>query len=218
MSSGLLFTIDKNSIALIIDEDESQPIGTAFIFIQPYWAVTAKHVVLRDGEPRENLQLMFTSNLKIPVKLLYAHPSVDLAVLSIPDCPCKFPLFPAHHGFGGSEGLATAGYAPSKTVGNSYSIVVNYVPSFSTERRERSDGYEDVVIFDSNFTEGGHSGGPVFGSGGGVVGVILEQYETGKTHATALAPLLQQLTFRETKRGTEPGIGLRKLWTGVSES
>src|ERR1700674_1724733 len=120
MSPGLTFTIDKSSVAIIVDQDDIRPIGTAFIFIQPHWAVTAKHVVLREGVPRENLQLLLTSNLKFPAKLLYAHPSIDLAVLSVPDCPCKFPLFPAHHGFSGSDGLATAGYAPSKTVGSSY--------------------------------------------------------------------------------------------------
>ncbi len=52
MSPGLTFTIDKSSVAIVVDQDDARPIGTAFIFIQPHWAVTAKHVVLRDKRNR----------------------------------------------------------------------------------------------------------------------------------------------------------------------
>jgi hypothetical protein len=81
-------------------------------------------------------------------------------------------------------------------VDNSRQIIFNLVPSFTTERRERSDGQEDLVVFESTLSESGHSGGPVFGSGGGVVGVIIENWETG-SRATSLVPLLRDLVFRD---------------------
>ena len=196
--ADLKFTIAKNSLALVIDRDDKRTIGTAFVFLQPHWVVTAKHVVLQEDGTARSIELQFLdTNLPAnpPATLLYAHPTVDLAVLSVPGSPCKSPLFPAHHALAGLDGLVVAGYAPSLTSGISRSIFVNYVPSFETELRERVDGNEEVVVFQSNFTEPGHSGGPVFGAGGGVAGVVIERSETGRSRATSLAPLLQQLRF-----------------------
>jgi hypothetical protein len=146
MSGGITFSIDQHSVALVIDRDEGRPIGTAFIFIQPCWAVTAKHVVVSNGVPRSNLELLFVGNARAVAHLLYAHPSIDLAVLSVSGSPCERPLFPGHHSLAGSNGLVTAGYTPSKNSPQTgLAMVVNSIPAFSSERRDRLDGNEDLI-------------------------------------------------------------------------
>jgi hypothetical protein len=65
---------------------------------------------------------------------------------------------------------------------------------FQIEKRERSGLTEEVVVFESSLSEAGFSGGPVFGMGGGVVGVVIENWETG-SRATAVKPLLDKLEF-----------------------
>jgi Trypsin-like peptidase domain len=195
---SLQFTLDENFAALVIDRTADQCIGTAFAFLQPYWAVTAKHVVMQNCALRENLGLLFKKGT-CSCSLLYAHPTIDLAVLLVAGCPCNIPLFPAHHKFAGAGGLVTVGYRPSKnTKEYGRTIEVNHVATFDTEQRDRPDGREELVIFQADFAEGGHSGGPVLGVGGGVVGVVIEYFDSGKgwrVRATAIEPLLRKLTF-----------------------
>jgi hypothetical protein len=129
-----------------------------------------------------------------PAELLYAHLAVDLAVLRVSHSPCRVPMFPAHHGFAGQNGLIVAGYAPSLTGSKGRSVLVNSIKSFQMETRERTNGNEELVIFQAGLSESGFSGGPVLGSGGGVVGVVIESWESGG-RATVVEPLLRQLTF-----------------------
>lgn len=193
----LQFTIDTKTIGAVIDRDKNRPIGTAFAFIHPRWFVTAKHVIFRnDGTRRAVDFLPVQGTMNQPAELLYAHPIVDLAVLHVSPPPCRVPLFPAHHGFAGQNGLIVAGFAPSKSVGNTHSILVNRIESFQMETRERTTGNEDVVIFQAGLSESGFSGGPVLGSGGGVVGVVIEGWESGG-RATVVEPLLRQLVFSD---------------------
>jgi S1-C subfamily serine protease len=196
MTAGLTFKLDKNAIALIVDQDKKKGIGTAFVFIQTYWAVTARHVVIQDGVPRRKLELSFLSKSNVPANVLFAHPTLDLAVLEFADGPCDSPLFPSHHQFSGSNGLITVGYAPSKGL----VFETNRIDSFTTERRDRVDGSEELIVFDAPFAEGGNSGGPVFGEGAGVVGAVIQDFlvdSNRKSRATSLRPLLRQLQFRE---------------------
>jgi len=196
----LTFTLDKNFAALVFDRDEGRYIGTAFVFLQPHWAVTAKHVVFRDGLPRRNLGLSFAEKVDCRAELMFAHPTVDLAVLKFSESPCKVPLYPAHHAFAGSNGLISVGYKPSRnTQEKGPAVEVNSVPIFAVEKRELPDGeVEELVVFDGDFVEGGHSGGPVLGTGGGVVGVVIERSENEgekRVRATSIEPLLRDLTF-----------------------
>lgn len=199
---GIQFTIDENAVWIIHDQDEGRPLGTGFTFIKPEWIVTAKHVVLSEnGAPRTKLWLSSIKIAQAYATLLFAHPIVDLAVLIMSgESPCKIPLFPSHERFSGTKGLVCCGYSPTVSMQNmNPSLFVNWISSYSRERRTRGTGDEDVIVFPAPFLEGGHSEGPVFGEGGGVVGVIIQMFEYGDIRhgrATGIQPLLQHLDFR----------------------
>jgi S1-C subfamily serine protease len=200
VASGLTFSIDGQSVALIRDMDTGRAIGTAFIFIRPQWAVTARHVVVKDGLNRERLELLFPGNVNVPATVIYAHPELDLAVLSVENSPCTLPLFPAHQSLTLATDLITAGYRPSKNSAQlGLAFEVNHIAAFTAETRGRAFGTENLIVFDAPFAEGGHSGGPVFGPGGSVLAVVIENFTVGATQrarATALAPLVDRLEFR----------------------
>jgi hypothetical protein len=94
----------------------------------------------------------------------------------------------------------TMGYTPSK---GPMTIEINQILSFDTETRDRAEGREELIVFDAPFAEGGNSGAPVCGEGGGVVGAVIEcfQFEDKqRARATSLRPLLRQLHFHEETR------------------
>lgn len=199
---NITISIDQNAVSLVLDGAERRPLGTGFSLIRPNWIVTAKHVVLEDGLSRAQL-LIGPSNRQpsIPARLLYAHPQIDLAVLEIDKRLCDRPLYPAHHSLAGSRGLICAGFAPSKSTSEAGTVLVNHIPSFTVEVRERLNLKEELVVFDAPYSEGGHSGGPIFGEGGGVVGVIIQNYSengTLRARGTSLAPLIEELHFHAT--------------------
>ena len=199
MANGLTFTIDGNTLALVFDQKLGRPIGTAFVFIKPNWAVTAKHVVIDKGIPRSDLFLHFVRG-ESNARFLYADKHLDLAVLEVAMSPCERPLFPAHTSLAGAGGLITAGYKPSKVgTDGSPSIEVNSVPVFTVDTRNGREGPEESIFFEASFSEGGHSGGPVFGAGGGVVGVVIEHFKNGgklTARAISIAPLVAHLQFQ----------------------
>jgi S1-C subfamily serine protease len=198
MATGLAFTIDKNSVGAVTVRQSGRVLGTAFVFIKPEWVVTAKHVVFEQGSWRENLGLLFVDG-GVDAHGIYADPNIDLAVLQIDGALCQHPLFPAHQAFASQSGLITLGYRPtlSKEPGRT-TIEANQVSSFESERRDRSAGPEEIIRFDAPFSEGGHSGGPVLGTGGGVIGVVIENLKEGErliARATSIAPIVARLTF-----------------------
>jgi len=200
MPKRLTFSIDRDSLAVIIDLEKKtkRQIGTAFVFIQSHWVVTAKHVVIRDGIARPNLALMFPSGAKSEAIVLYKHPLIDLAVLLVRQPPRTVPLFPGHHTFASSDGLIVAGYTPSKNTETGPTIEFNRIDSFLPLTRERTEGNEDIIEYDAPFGEGGNSGGPVFGTNGVVVGAVIDEFpENGvrRARATSLDGLVRQLHF-----------------------
>lgn len=77
-------------------------------------------------------------------------------------------------------------------------LYVNEIPSFAIEVRDRDYLNEEVIVFDAPFSEGGHSGGPIFGSGGGVVGAIIQNFYVGsqlRARGTSLAPVVARLSL-----------------------
>ncbi len=77
-------------------------------------------------------------------------------------------------------------------------MLINHIPVFTTEIRERKGFNEELVVFEAPWSEGGHSGGPIFGEGGGVVGVVIQNYrenQTLKARGTSLASLISELRF-----------------------
>jgi Trypsin-like peptidase domain len=194
---ALKFSIDQFAISVVLDGRSKTGLGTAFSFIQPHWVATAKHVVFEHGLPRDQL-LVLQKQPPIPARILFAHPQVDLAVLELDHDLCMRPLFPAHHSLAGSSGLVCAGFAPSKSATGEPCVFVNEITSFQIEVRKRVELNEELVVFDASFTEGGHSGGPIFGAGGGVVGAIIENFRANgqmKARGTSLAPLVAHLGF-----------------------
>jgi S1-C subfamily serine protease len=196
--TGLSFTIDAEAISLIAESRPPRVLGTVFAFIRPNWVVTARHVVEDQGLIRENL-VVLVKNTWVSARVLYAHPQVDIAVLQTSIATCDIPLFPAHHKFAGSTGLVVAGYMPSKTDSrNVLAVEVNHIPNFEIEPRGRADLEEETICFRAPFAEGGNSGGPVFGAGGGVIGLVIQRYgdaEAMFTRATSISPILSRLTF-----------------------
>lgn len=191
-------SIDGNSVAIILDGQRDRPLGTGFAFIRPNWLVTAKHVVTVDGIHRDNLQVIFYAGKKVAAKVIFTLAQTDLAVLELASDVCSRPLAPGHHSLIGSQGLVCAGYAPSLTGPDSLSVHVNRIETYQSETRERDDGEEQLIVFEAAFSEGGHSGAPIFGAGGAVVGVVIDNFvQNGKTYAraTGLAPLVRALRF-----------------------
>jgi hypothetical protein len=104
------------------------------------------------------------------------------------------PLFPGFEEYTGKRGLVCCGYAPSTGA-----FFLNHIPSYERERRIRDEGDESVIVFDAPWMEGGHSGGPVFGEGGGVVAVLLHTIRPDngerRGRATSILELLRYLRF-----------------------
>lgn len=195
---GLTFSIDNLALSIVLDADERRPIGTAFSLIRPNWMVTAKHVVLVDGLARSHLRVSPSQGESVRAQVLFTHPDIDLAVLSLESDLCPRPLFPAHNSLVGSDGLVCAGFAPSRSAPEGGVMYANNIPKFEVEFRERGAFKEEIIVFDAPFSEGGHSGGPIFGAGGGVVGVMIQNFYDGpvlRARATGLAPILVHLTF-----------------------
>jgi hypothetical protein len=198
---GFSFSIDRNAIQLVWDGDLKRPIGTSFSFLRPDWVVTAKHVVIESGFPRRNILVNFQGTFH-DARVYVCHPEIDVAVLRVANpSPCETPLFPSYARFTGRKGLVSAGFAPSLTekAGTNLTVNVSKVNEFQIERRDRSASNEEVIFFPSACVEPGHSGGPMFGEGGGVVGVIIEAFTKNNVsygRATSILSLLGALEFR----------------------
>lgn len=153
-------------------------------------------MVIEHGTWRQNLGLLFKDGTA-DACVLYADPNIDLAALQLNGSPCKHPLFPAHKAFAGETGLVTAGYRPTKTMeSGGPAIEINHVLSFWSELRGLPVGTEEVICFDAQFSEGGHTGGPVLGTGGGVIGAVIENFREGDrliARATSIAPIVARL-------------------------
>lgn len=192
--------VDPSAISIVVDEDLHKPLGTGFYFLQPHFFVTAKHVVeyRETGDLRTNLVLMQDGPNYPRCKVFFRHPSLDLAVLTVDRPRCGVPLYPSDQRLSGRHGLQYWGYAPalSDKRAHRYVVAVVDIPSYECDPpRERADGLEWILRFDSDLSEGGHSGGPVLGAGGGVVAVITEGH-AGWVRATEIRSLLPYATLK----------------------
>jgi Trypsin-like peptidase domain len=192
--------IDPTAVSIVVDRNIERPLGTGFYFLRPSYFVTAKHVVVdsKTGAARDNLVLMQRGPDYPRVSIAYLHPSIDLAVLHVDRPVCSIPLYPSHERLTGHRGLRYWGYAPSKKdpSTNIFPVLVVDLPAYTLEEpRERDDGLEYLLRFDSPVSEPGHSGGPVLGLGGGVVAVITEGNE-GWVRATGIETLMALVEMR----------------------
>ena len=209
--SGLPAQIDEAAVSILVDEDIHHPLGTGFYFMRSNYFVTAKHVVAEPdtGTIRSNLVLMQRGPDYPKASVRFMHPSADLAVLEIDRPACQTPLFPSHERLIGQHGLRYWGYAPtiSDLTSHRYLVRVVDIPKYEIEaEKERDDGPERVLRFDSSFAEAGHSGGPVLGIGGGVLAVIVEG-GPGWLRATEIHALLPYIHFCFPTEPSEGALG-----------
>ena len=169
--ANLSVTLDRQALLLIGDAEEDRILGSGFAFLRRDWVVTAKHVILKHGEPRRGLRICLLDGANIEAKVLYIHPVLDLVVLRAPQFLVETPLYPGHEKMLGAVGLICVGYAPSLAEKNGkINIHANYVIEYQRELRSRNCGDEETILFEAPYAEGGHSGGPIIGAGGCVTG------------------------------------------------
>jgi hypothetical protein len=176
-NSRTFMKLNKNQVCIICDSDESVPeLGTGFLFMKKDWIVTAAHVVMEYGLPRKNLYAEFVPNIQekvfVNLKVLAIHEECDVAVLQITntDNPCTKPLYPGHEELSSSKGIIYCGFESSD--GN---LRVEITEQFSRDSRYRN--HEEVILeFPSTNVTGGYSGGPIFGDGGVILGLMINQF------------------------------------------
>ena len=177
MESTRLMTLDKRQVFIICDSDESvHELGTGFQFLKKNWIVTASHVVFEDKLPRQNLYAQFVNSENnihyAKLKIIAEHIECDIAILEFcnEEKPLLKPLFPGYEDFQSAKGLVYCGYDSSIP-----GLRIEHVDNFSTIPRLRE--YEEIVLeFPSTHVTGGFSGGPIFGDGGVVLGIMVNQF------------------------------------------
>jgi hypothetical protein len=192
--------IDEAAVSVVVDQETRKPLGSGFYFLRPNFFVTAKHVVVDrvTGAVRRDLVLMQSAPDYPALQAAFLHPSLDIAVMRVDRPRCEIPLFPSDQRLSGGQGLRFWGYSPSRSdkAAGRYAVLVVDVPSYSVESpRERSDSVEHTIHLPTDLAEGGFSGGPVLGLGGGVVALITEG-TPGGVRATEIRALLPYLTFQ----------------------
>lgn len=173
-NSGL-FTLTGYQVCVICDtSEEKQELGTGFLFMKRDWIVTAAHVVQMERQNRNTLLARFSNPVdnEVQVEVLAVHKENDIAILQITsaDNPCKHPLYPGYDRLSATHGLICCGYIPS-----SKAFMSTLARHYSKDYRER-ESTEIIFEFESDIFEGGASGGPIFGNGGVVLGIIINQF------------------------------------------
>lgn len=188
-NNSQLFKLTGHQICIICDANEKKiKLGTGFLFMRNDWIVTAAHVVQVDGLNREKLFAQFPNHVNniVELKVLAIHSENDIALLQITSTnnPCTQPLYPGYDELSVSRGLICCGYTPSK--GSQISISLAKI--YNKDYRERQE-VETILEFESQSIEGGSSGGPIFGDGGVVLGILINIFtipqEPNKTFARA---------------------------------
>lgn len=194
--NGKLFALTGYQICIICDASEQKKeLGTGFLFMRRDWIVTAAHVVQTEGQNRDSLFARFTNyeNNELQIRVLAIHKENDIAILQITDIdnPCKQPLYPGYDELSVTHGLVCCGYTPS----NNKTITVSLAKVYSKDYRERQD-IETIIEFESDSFEGGSSGGPIFGNGGVVLGIMINLFsiESEPNKVFARATSIQNLT------------------------
>ncbi len=175
-----IMKITSFQFCIICDFDEIKlQIGTGFVFLRKDWIVTAAHVIKnKNGSVRDKLFARFPSinNDSVPLKVILCLIQSDIAILQIEgnNNPCTQPLFPGHDDLSVSTGLISLGYTPSK--GNVISIIREKIYKKNVWQWQNNEN-QIIFEFENSVIEGGCSGGPVFGDGGCVLGVLMEVFK-----------------------------------------
>jgi len=166
------------SLGIIYDASTNQPIGSGFVFKDPNIVVTARHVLV-DVETGRRRKLTF-----MPIKGMVAGPTIpslplrpikdderaDIAVLRIDGpSPCKEALQPSIVEFKIGDNVLYGGFEPRAGRFNDTASPITDIYSQNGIRFFQIVGEADH----------GWSGGPVFGSGAQVIGIILRGKPSG---------------------------------------
>ncbi len=199
-----IMKLEGSQICVICDasEKENPELGTGFVFLKPDWIVTAEHVVIDQGLPRNSLYVKFADpNLtkRYRVKIVSIHKENDLAILELTNesSPCQKPLFPGYDDLSVSRGIVCMGLTPTKGKSILTASLAHLYDKYIRER-ERN---EIILEFESEDIEGGCSGGPIFGDGGVVLAVMINVFSTESNpskkmvRATSIRNLMAGITF-----------------------
>jgi S1-C subfamily serine protease len=203
-----LFKITGHQICVISERNsKKEDLGTGFLFLKNDWIVTAAHVIQTDyNSVRNNLIAKFPNHVNNTASLavLAIHNECDIALLKIIgyDNPCSQPLYPGYDELSATNGLICCGYTPSK----GRIITISLANIYKKEYRERKET-ETILEFISNDIEGGSSGGPIFGNGGVVLGIMINTFsiEEEPNKKFARATSIQNL-MRAIKIDVNPEI------------
>jgi len=174
MNSKTFMKLDKFQLCIICDFTDKIPaLGTGFCFLKSNWIITAKHVAMDDGLVRDNLTAVFVinddENVRLKLKMRAIHKECDVCILEIieENNPCEKPLYPGYDNLNSSKGIIFCGYDSDVP-----SLRVEHVTDFKVTSRQR-ENEEFILEFNSKYVKGGFSGGPIFGDGGSVLGVMI---------------------------------------------
>jgi len=199
-------TIDKHALCIIIDKKINKPLGTGFVFLKDNWIITAKHVVIEDDLPREQIELSFLDKGNIEAKVIAFHPELDIALLEHNgESICEKPLMPGYHEFNNSPYLFMCGYSPTSSDNTGLTVRIELVKNYEVEIRERDDK-EIVLHFPAEKAEGGNSGGAIIGEGGNVVAIAIHTYFKGDHKycvATSIRSIMQNITLGNNWRNIQ---------------
>lgn len=226
MSNNLSFSVDARVFCTLFSlaDCEWSAIGSGCVFMRRNLVLTAKHVV--EDRPSLDSPIRVANGLKDGVELVsvnvteyWCHPDIDIALLKLTDhgtdrLKVSHPLFPSHFSFNDRVGFAAVGYdrASSDPQSQLWVNKVHHVSKFSTVQRNRASSDEYCIEFDAPWIAGGYSGGPLLSEGGGVIGVIIQVYESveetgggkpsGRGRATSIYPAVESfLTPFEQSHG-----------------
>jgi|GEM_PF-2904006 len=228
MGKNLSIAVDARVFCTLFSHSDRvwSAVGSGCIFMRRDLVLTAKHVV--EDRPFSDSPMRAVNGSKDGDELISAdvtaywcHPDIDIALLKLTHegsirLGGHRPLFPSHFSLNDRLGVAAVGYdrALSNPDAGVWVNKVHHVSEFTSVERNRASSDEFCLEFEAPWVAGGYSGGPLLGEGGGVIGVIIQVYESvegtgagrvsGRGRATSIYPALESfLTPFEQSHGIQ---------------
>ncbi len=228
MGNTFSITVDARVFCTLFSHSDRgwSAIGSGCIFMRRDLVLTAKHVV--EDRPSSDSPMRAANGSKdgseiisADVEAYWCHPDIDIALLKLtPEGASQLggsrPLYPSHFSLNDRLGVAAVGYdkASSNPDAGLWVNKVHHLSEFTSVERNRTSSDEFCLEFEAPWVAGGYSGGPLIGEGGGVIGVIIQVYESvvgtdagkpgGRGRATSIYPAVESfLTPFEQTHGIQ---------------